>query len=82
MVHSSRRVEDPRKVKAQFTSPELQDEQLVKWNMHAAEDMGADDMIIGQDTLSFLKIDIKFSEQSVCWDESEMPFKPHNAVQS
>ena len=62
-----------RKVKAQFTSPELQDEQLVKWNMHAAEDMGADDMIIGQDTLSFLKIDIKFSEQSVCWDESKMP---------
>ena len=30
--------------------------------------------------LSFLKIDIKFSEQNVCWDESEMPFKPHDAT--
>ena len=45
-----------------------------------AEDMGAHDMIIGQDTLSFLKIDIKFSEQTVCWDESQMPFKPHDAT--
>ena len=60
--------------------PELQDKRLVEWNPHAAEDMGAHDMISGQDMLSFLKIDIKFSEQTVCWDESEMPFKPCDAT--
>ena len=60
--------------------PELQDKTLIEWNLHAAEDMGAHDMIIGRDTLSFLKIDIKFSEQMVCWDESKMLFKPHDAA--
>jgi hypothetical protein len=44
-----------------------------------AENMGAYDMIIGQDILSFLKIDIHFSDQVVIWDRSEMPFKPVEA---
>ena len=65
-----------RKVMAQFILPELQDKQLIEWNLHAAEDMGVHDMTIGRERLSFLRIDIKFSEQFVCWDESKMPFKP------
>ena len=59
----ARELKTQQKVKAQFTSPELQDRRLIEWNPHTAEDMGAHDMIIGQDTLSFLKMDIKFSKQ-------------------
>jgi hypothetical protein len=44
-----------------------------------AKNMGAYDMIIGPDILSFLKIDIRFSNQVVIWDGSEMPFKPVEA---
>jgi hypothetical protein len=36
-------------------------------------------MIIGQDILSFLKINIRFSDQVVIWDGSKMPFKPVEA---
>ena len=68
------------KVKAKFTIPELQENRLVEWNFHVADDMGAYDMIIGRDVLSFLGIDIKFSEQVVEWDHSEMPFKPKDAT--
>ena len=68
------------KVKAQFTMPELQEKRLVEWNFHVTEDMGAYDMIIGRDVLSFLGIDIKFSEQVVTWDHGEMPFKPKDAT--
>jgi hypothetical protein len=47
--------------------------------MEFTENMGVYDMIIGQDILSFLKIDIRFSEQVVIWDGSEMSFKPVEA---
>jgi hypothetical protein len=67
------------KVKGQFTIPELQDKKLIKWNLHVAENMGAYHMIIGRDILSFLKIDIRFSNQVVMWDGSKMPFKPVEA---
>jgi Aspartyl protease len=69
------------KVKGQFTIPEPQDKKLIEWNLHLAENMGAYDMIIGRDILSFLKIDIRFSDQVlvVIWDGSEMPFKPVEA---
>jgi hypothetical protein len=36
-------------------------------------------MIIGQDILSFLKIDIRFLHQLVIWEGSKMPFKPVEA---
>jgi hypothetical protein len=67
------------KVKGQFTIPELQDKKLIEWILHVAENMGAYDMIIGQDILLFLKINICFSNQVVIWDGSEMPFKPVEA---
>ena len=68
------------KVKAQFTMPELQEKKLVEWNFHVADSMGAHDMIIGRDVLSFLGMDIKFSEQVVTWEHAEMPFKPKDAT--
>ena len=68
------------KVKAQFTIPELQEKKLIEWNIHVAQNMGAYDMIIGRDVLSFLGIDIRFSDQTVEWEGAEMPFKPVDAT--
>ena len=71
-----------RRVKAQFTLPELQDKRLIEWDLHVADNMGAHDMILGRDVLSFLKIDIKFSDQVVIWDGKEMPFKLSTKLQT
>ena len=67
-------------VKIQFTIPELQDKKLLEWEVHVAENMGAYDMIIGRDILTFLGIDIRFSSKEVVWDGREMPFKPIDAL--
>jgi Aspartyl protease len=67
------------RVKGQFTIPELQDKKLIEWDLHVADNMGVYDMIIRRDILSFLKIDICFSDQLVVWEGSEMPFKPVEA---
>ncbi len=59
----------------QFTVPELQDSHLIEWDLHVTKDLGAHDVIIGRDLLEFLKIDIKFSTQTVEWGIASMPFK-------
>ena len=41
-----------------------------------SQNMGAHDMIIGRDIMTFLGIDIQFSSRMVEWDGKEMPFKP------
>ncbi len=64
-----------KKVKAHFTLPELQDSSLIEWDLHVTDNLGAYDMIIGRDMLEFLKIDIKFSTQTVEWGAYSMPFK-------
>ena len=69
-----------KRVKAQFTIPELQDKKLIEWNLHVADNMGAYDMIIGRDILSFLGIDIKFSNHTVTWEQESIPFKPVDAT--
>ena len=66
-------------VKGLFTIPELQEKQLIEWPLHVVEDMGAYDMIIGRDVMSFLGIDIRFSDRVVTWNGSELPFKPLTA---
>ena len=53
------------KVRAQFTMPELQEKKMVEWSFHVADSMGACDVIIGRDIMSFLGTDIKFSEQVI-----------------
>ena len=68
------------KVKVQFTLPELQENKLIEWNVHVVDNMGAYDMIIGRDIMSFLGIDIRFSDQVVTWEGAEMPFKPLDAT--
>jgi len=68
-----------RKVKAQFTMPELHDDRLIEWNMHVTKSLGPYDMIIGRDILKFLKIDLRFSDEIIEWDGAEMPFKDGDA---
>jgi hypothetical protein len=40
-----------------------------------AENMGAYDMIIGRDIMNFLGINIQFSDSTVHWENTSMPFK-------
>jgi len=67
-------------VKAQFTMPELHEDRLIEWNLHIAKALGKHDMIIGRDILQFLKIDLRFSDNMVEWDGSELPFKDGEAT--
>jgi len=68
------------KVKAQFTMPELHEDRLIEWNLHVTKALGKYDMIIGRDILQFLKIDLRFSDNVVEWDGSELPFKDGKAT--
>jgi len=67
------------KVKAQFTMPELHDDRLIEWNMHVTKSLGPHDVIIGRDTLKFLKINLRFSDEIIEWEGAEMPFKDGDA---
>ena len=66
--------------KGNFTIPELHDNRLIEWNLHVTKDLGAYDMIIGRDLLRDLGIDIKFSNETVTWDEHDMPFKDSDST--
>ena len=67
-------------VKGMFTLPELHDNKLIEWDWHVTKDLGAYDAIIGRDMMEFLGIDIRFSNQTVEWDNAEMPFKDGDAT--
>lgn len=64
---------------AQFTLPELHDNRMIAWDLHVTKSLGAYDMIIGRDMLMDLGIDIRFSSNTVEWDESEIPLKDVDA---
>ena len=63
------------KAKAQFVIPELHDNRLIEWDVHVTKDLGIYDMIIGRDVLKDLGIDIRFSTETVEWDQSQIPFR-------
>jgi len=67
------------KVKAQFTTPEMHDDCLTEWNMHVTKSLGPYGMIISRDILKFLKIDLRFSDEIIEWDGTEMPFEDGDA---
>jgi hypothetical protein len=52
---------------------------MIEWNLYVVPDMGAYDMIIGQDLLMNLGIDIRFSTNAVIWDTVEIPMKSRDA---
>ena len=58
-----------------MTLPEFYDNRIVEWEYHVAESLGVYDMIIGRDMLSFLGIDIRFSNHTVEWGTASIPFK-------
>lgn len=63
------------KCETQFTFPEPHSDQKVEWDSHVTKDLGARGMIIGCDILKFLRINIKFSDQTIEWDFQSVPFK-------
>ena len=65
--------------KRNVTIPELQEKKLIEWPLHVVKDMGAYDMILGCDVMSFLGIDILFSPKVVTLNGSKLPFKPVSA---
>ena len=69
-----------KKVKAQFTIPELHDNRLIEWDLHVTKDLGSYDMILGRDILEFLGIDVRFSNMTVEWGTSTMPFKESDST--
>ena len=56
-----------KKVKTHFKLPELDDRTVIEWNLHVAKNLGQHDIILGRDILQFLRIDIRFSDQTVDW---------------
>jgi predicted aspartyl protease len=68
-----------KRAKAKFTIPEIHDNRLIEWNLHVTDSLGAYDMIIGRDIMSDLKMDIKFSTNTIEWDGHEMPLKECDA---
>jgi len=68
-----------RSAKAEFIIPELHDNRMITWKVHVTKDLGAYDMIIGRDILTDLGIDIRFSTETIEWDDSQIPFKDMDA---
>ena len=54
-------------VKGLFTTPKLQEKQLIEWPLHVMDNMGAYDVIIGRDVMSFLGIDKRARGTTVQW---------------
>jgi hypothetical protein len=69
-----------KKVKSQFTIPELHDNPIIEWDVHITKSLGAYDMIIGRDLLEFLGINVKFSDMTVEWGNASMPFKEYDST--
>ena len=63
------------KVEAKFSIPELHDNRMIEWDVHVASSLGNYDMIIGRDVLTGLGIDLRFSDNTITWDDHSMPFK-------
>jgi hypothetical protein len=74
------KLETTTKCQAQFMLPELHDNKMISWDLHATKNLGAHDMIIGRDMLTGLGIDLQFSNNTIAWDHSEIPFKDSDAT--
>ena len=68
------------KCQAEFSIPELHDNRLITWNLHVTKNLGAHDMILGRDILTDLGIDILSSNNTVEWDDSQIPMKDADAT--
>ena len=61
------------KAKSQFTVPELHGDRLTEWDFHVTPQLGSHDLTTGRDTLEFLGVDTRFSNQVIEWDGATLP---------
>ena len=60
--------------------PELSNSRTICAHVHVAPKLNEFDMIIGRDLLSELGITLNFKENSIQWDDIEIPMKPEDAT--
>ena len=65
------------KVKLQLRLPEFDTKKIIEWNCHVDNTTCESkyDMIIGTDFMQALKIDLKFSDNSIVWDDATVPMQ-------
>ncbi len=67
-----------------FYLPEFSTQECIKWNFHIDNSKqivkSRYDMIIGRDLLEQLPLDIKFSDQTLTWQEVTVPMKTINQL--
>ena len=68
------------KSKIEFKLPEFYEKRIVQRDIHVTQKLGNYDMIIGRDILEELGIDIKYSDNTITWDEATIPMKPIDAT--
>ena len=68
-----------KQVRAKFSFPEFFENQILEFDLHLSPSLGNYDMILGQDVLSDIKMDPRFSTQCVEWDGVAVPFKDMEA---
>ena len=65
------------KCQVNFLLPELSPTKTIHHKFHVTENRITNyDMVIGRDLLQELGIDLKFSNQSIVWDDGDIPMKP------
>ena len=64
--------------KIQFILPEFHSDRVISWDAHVHESTVTQkyDMIIGRDLLNALNMDIRFSDQTITWEDGMIPMKP------
>ena len=66
------------KCKINFILPEFHSDRVISWDAHVHESNVTQkyDMIIGRDLLNALNMDIRFSDQTITWEDGMIPMKP------
>jgi hypothetical protein len=71
-----------KKVRAQFTIPELHDNKLLNWNVHVTDNLGSYDMIIGRDIIQDLQFEISYKDNILIWDDASVPLRSRDATEA
>jgi hypothetical protein len=60
--------------------PEFFREKVIEWDLHVSPNLGAYDMIIGQDIMSALGFKFDFATMTIEWDHAHVPMKDSEQV--
>ena len=66
----------------EFMIPELSTTRRVTWDMHVTKQNMSYDLIIGRDLLRELGIVLDFKNNTIQWDDVEMPMKSNQQVRN